>query len=663
MTIELTLVAIAVTVILVARLCAPLGLPAPIVLLGVGIVGSFLPFIPEVGLEPEVVLYGLLPPLLYTAALGTSLIDIRADLRSILGLSVGLVLFTALGVALVARVLIPGLPFGVAFALGAIVAPPDAVAATAVARTIGLPRRITTILEGESLLNDATALVSLRTAVAAAGLSTTHHGFASHGPVSFGSVTRDFSLAVVGGIGVGWLAFIVIGFIRKQLTESTADTALSFVAPFASFLPAEFLGASGVLAVVTTGLLLAHKSHALQNASSRLSERINWASITFLLENAVFLLIGLQLASTVDAVQDSGISLGRTIVVGLVILLVVLVLRPIWLFPFTWVSDKLGERRAHHRARRAAGDAPEAAAEQDPTEESEHSLAAGPGRAANVAVISWAGMRGVVTLAAALTLPAETPERATLVLIALIVTIGTLGLQSSTLPRLARRLGVRGPDPREDALQEATVVQSATSAGLRALDAVPDVDPTIRAELKSHAENNVNRRWERLGTLGHRDDETPSETRRRLRLVMLEAERAQILRMRDEANVDHAILATAMNQLDAEEAALAWRNERAEALRDSVLEAPSQVAVGCEHLSSEPACAVPQTPEGCADCLREGLTWVHLRMCTHCGNVGCCDSSQGQHASKHFASSHHPVMRSLEPGEAWRWCFVDEVLG
>ena len=171
MTLALTLAAIAVTVILVARLCAPLGLPAPIALLLVGLVASVLPFVPDVSLDPDVVLLGLLPPLLYAAALGTSLVDIRANRRAILGLSVGLVLFTTFGVALVAWWLLP-IPFAVAVALGAIVAPPDAVAATAVARGIGLPRRVTTILEGESLLNDATALVTLRTAIAAAGLAT-----------------------------------------------------------------------------------------------------------------------------------------------------------------------------------------------------------------------------------------------------------------------------------------------------------------------------------------------------------------------------------------------------------------------------------------------------------------------------------------------------------
>jgi len=634
-TLALTLAAVAVTVIVVSRLCAPLGIPSPIALLGVGIIGSYLPFVPHPELEPEIVLLGLLPPLLYAAALNTSLIDIRANRVPILGLSVGLVLFTALGVGLVAWALLP-IPFAVAFALGAIVAPPDAVAATAVARTIGLPRRVTTILEGESLLNDATALVSLRTAIAAAGLTANAHGLASHGPVGFGSVSRDFGLAVVGGVGTGWVVFLLIAFIRKRLEEASADTALSFVAPFASYLPAELLGASGVLAVVTTGLCLAHTAPHIQSATSRLSERINWASVTFLLENAVFLVIGLQFAQTVREVADSELSLTRAVLVGLVVLLAVLVLRPLWLFPFSWASGRLGAG-----ARERSAPAP------------------------LVAVTSWAGMRGVVTLAAALTLPAETPMRPALVLIALIVTVGTLGLMSSTQPALARRLDVRGPDPREDALQEASVVQFTTAAGLRALDTevTPDTDDVVVDDLRSQAELRVNRVWERLGVLGPRDDETPSETRRRLRLVMMRAEREELLRIRDKDDVDHEVLSTIMAAMDAEEAALAWGEGRAATLRESELRAPDQVAKACEHLEREPDCAVPTTTEGCSDCLREGLTWVHLRVCVHCGNVGCCDSSPGKHASNHYRASKHPVMRSLEPGEAWRWCFVDEVLG
>jgi Na+/H+ antiporter len=622
----LTLVAIAATVILVGRLCEPLGLPAPLALLGVGVAASYVPGLPTIEMSPEVVLFGLLPPLLYAAALNTSLIDLRKLLTPILGLSVGLVLFTALGVALVASWLLP-ISFAVAFALGAIVAPPDAVATTAVARRIGLPRRTTTVLEGESLLNDATALVSLRTAVAAAGLAA--HGAGHAGDVTTLSVVLDFARAVAGGLIVGWLVFVAVGVVRRNLTETAADTALSFAVPFLAYVPAEKVHGSGVLAVVIAGLLLAHKAPVLQSASSRLSERINWASITFLLENAVFLLIGLQMKTIIARVEDSDLTLGRGVAVGLAVLAVCLIARPIWIFPFTLVANRRQPTSAAEAAKMSA-------------------------------VGSWAGMRGVVTLAAALTLPEDTPLRPVLVLIALIVTVGTLLLQGFTLPALARALDVRGPDPREDALVAATVVASAVGAGLRAIESDANADPTALATIKEQSTARVNRIWEQLGDAG---SETPSEAYRRLRLQMIGAERAELLKIRAAGEVDQHVLGQVLDGMDAEEAVLTVTSHRANRVRETPLRAPDQVAAACAHLSAEPRCVVPDNPEGCHECLASGMTWVHLRLCTECGQVGCCDSSPGKHATAHFHESGHPVMRSLEPGEAWRWCFVDEALG
>ncbi|WP_371814051.1 cation:proton antiporter [Phycicoccus sp. HDW14] len=366
-------VAIVLVVIVVSRLAAPRGVPVPIALLGVGAVLSVLPQVPEVRLSPDVVLFGLLPPLLYSAALSSSLVDIRTYRSKILSLSVGLVLFTAVGVALVVSALMD-IDFALALALGAIVAPPDAVAATAVARRIGLPRKITTILEGESLLNDATALVTLRTALAAAGLAAHGAGDAAPGGISLGSVGLDLLVAVVGGVAVGVVAFLLVGWLRRRLTEVAADTALSFIAPFVAYAPAEVVGASGVLAVVTAGLLLAYRAPVLQSAPSRLAERINWSSVTFVLENAVFLLIGLQVWSLVQDTRDGELGTGRTLAVAVAVLLTVLVLRPLWLLGQAAVQVLRG--RAERRAMLG------------------WSLVSG-----------WAGMRGVVTLAAALTLP------------------------------------------------------------------------------------------------------------------------------------------------------------------------------------------------------------------------------------------------------------------
>ncbi|MGE9781541.1 cation:proton antiporter [Janibacter sp. G368] len=627
MDLALTLLAVAVASLLVHGLASRLGALSPLLLLAAGAAASFVPWVPEVTLSSEVVLIGLLPPLLYATAISTSLVDLKAQRVAIAGLSVGLVLFTALGVAVVASALLP-ISFALAFALGAIVAPPDAVAATAVARAIGLPRRAVTLLEGESLLNDATALVSLRTALAAAGLAAGH---GSHGAfeVTVTSVGIDFVRAAVGGVLIGMVAYKVLAVVRKHVNAPVADTTLSFIAPFAAYLPAELLHSSGVLSVVTTGLLLGHRAPVLQNARSRLAERWNWASVQFILENAVFLVIGLQLSSLVTDVQDSQLGLGRTLLVGLAILVTVLVLRPLWVFPFRWLRAMASRRERDRLAPAGEG-----------------------------AVVSWAGMRGVVTLAAALLLPPDTPHRPTLVLIAMVVTIGTLLIQGTTLPALARALGVSGPDPREDALQEATVTQAAVGAGLRRLDELPDVDRDVADRLREQARMRVNRVWERLG---HGDAESPSDTYRRLRLPMLQAERAELLRIRDEGLVDHEVLTTVLAALDVEESTLESIGARAEVLRGTQLVAPPSVTGECTHQQQLPECVVPREPEGCEECLLEGTTWLHLRVCLTCGHVGCCDSSHG-HATTHFERAGHPVMRSLEPGEAWRWCFVDETL-
>jgi monovalent cation/hydrogen antiporter len=249
------------------------------------------------------------------------------------------------------------------------------------------------------------------------------------------------------------------------------------------------------------------------------------------------------------------------------------------------------------------------------------------------------------------------------VVIALVVTVGTLLLQGSTLPWLARTLDVRGPDPREDALQEATVLGATTGAGLRLIESDPQADHATVESIRDQATARVNRSWERLGTLGPGDDETPSEVRARVRTEMIQEERAELLRIRDRGGVDHEVLTSVLGQLDAEESALIWNATRSGAVRVSPLRPPDRIVGACEHLAASETPKPPTSAEGCPTCLAEGLTWVHLRSCAECGNVGCCDSSVGKHAEAHFHDSGHPVMRSIEPGEAWLWCYVDEVLG
>jgi len=616
------IVSVVVVASAVAGLSKRFKAPAPLALVAVGVVSSFIPAIPRVDVDPHLILVGLLPPLLYAAALRTSLIDFKANRQAIALLSVVGVAVSTVGVGLVAWWLVPALPLAAAFALGAVVAPPDAVAASAVARRVGMPRRIVTILEGESLVNDATALVALNTAITAITRN-----------VTVWHVGGDFLLAAGGGIGVGLVAAYVLAQIRKLIVEPVLDTTLSFVAPWVAFLPAEQIHASGVLAVVVTGLILGHRSTALQSASARIAENINWRTVDFVLENVVFLLIGLQLQQILSGVRDRHLPWGTSIGICVAVLAATVMARLLWVMTCVGVS-KIGPAFM----RRSAWDC------------------------ATGAVISWAGMRGVVTLAAVFLLPATTPSRDLLRLAAFTVVVGTLVLQGLSLPWLIRRLGLPGPDPAEDALQAASLITESTRAGLKRLDEIasPDDPPDVLESLRRRAATRSNVAWERLGR-SFEEYEPPAVVYQRLRVEMLAAEREAILAARDSGQLDDEILRSAMHAIDMEESLL-------ERIDDGAVESDHELRADrrgeeCEHLLAAPRVAIARTPGECEDCVREGTTWVHLRMCLTCGQVGCCDSSVGNHATKHFRHTDHPVMRSVEPGEAWRWCYVDNRLG
>ena len=615
MEIAFLLVALAVTVLAGTTVAERFGFPPPLVLIVVGVAASFLPGVPTVHLTADVVLLGLLPPLLYAAAIQTSLVDFNANRRSILLLSVGLVIFTTLGVGLIVHVLLPQLPWWAAFAIGAVVAPPDAVAATSIARRIGLPRRIVTILEGESLFNDATALVALRTAIAA-----------GVGGVTMWGVGADFLVASVGGIAIGFAVFYVVARLRRRVTDPVLDVAISFVVPFATYILAEELHSSGVVSVVVAGLLLGHKAPVIQTAQSRIAERMNWRTIAFFLENAVFMLIGLQARWIVSDVRSSGLSAARVVTICAATLIAVIVLRLAWVFFARYLLIRPG---------------PDPDSGRRPP-------------AAYTLLLGWAGMRGVVTLAAAFVIPPDTPYREVLLLIAFTVVAGTLFLQGLTLPWLARRLDVPGPDPLEDALARATVLQQASKAGFKRLKQFEVEDPhDVFGAIKQRIEARNFAAWEQLGTVA--DQETPSELYSRVRLEMINAERRRVLEIRGSGQVASEVVAQVLSLLDVEESMLDISRED----RDEVRTAAARRRTGdtCEHLESTPAVETVEDPE-CGDCLREGTAWVALRQCLTCGNVGCCDSSPRRHATRHFHETQHPVMESAEPGEDWRWCYV-----
>lgn len=621
MHIAIFLTALAVGVLAVTALSSRIDVPAPLVLITAGVAISYIPSMPEVHLEPEVVLLGLLPPLLYSTAIETSLVDFNANRRSILLLSVGLVVATTLGIGLIVHALLPDAGWPASFAIGAVVAPPDAVAAVAVARHIGLPRRIVTILEGESLLNDATALVSLRTAILAVA-----------GGVQLWHIGLDFVRAAGGGVLVGIAMYALVGFLRKKVTDPVFDTGMSLVVPFAAYLLAEELKASGVIAVVVAGLLLGHRAPVLQTAQSRIAERMNWRTIAYVLENTVFVLIGLQVDWLLADVRRSPVSAGRIVAVCVATLLGVIVIRMVWVFVTRYLLIRPGP---------------------DP--------ATGlPTPWTNTAILGWAGMRGVVTLAAAYLIPRTAPHREVLLLIAFTVVAGTLFIQGLTLPWLARVLRVPSPDPVEDALARATLLQQASKAGMAALEKMEYDDPHGVVDLVRQRVDMRNfAAWERLGTVA--GEESPSELYNRVRNTMIDAERTRILEIRKSGTVPSDVVADVLTMLDVEESMLgiaeAERNEARETERSR--RSPGGVCPDLERYPAEPVIDAEKAAGlVCQDCLNEGTRWVALRRCLVCGNLGCCDSSPRQHATRHFHDTSHPVMQSSEPGEDWRWCYL-----
>ncbi|GHG21454.1 MULTISPECIES: Na+/H+ antiporter [Amycolatopsis] len=621
------IVALVVTVLVVSAVARRLDWSAPLCLIVVGVAGSYVPGVPEVHLDPEVVLLGLLPPLLYSAAIQTSLVDFRKNRGAIGLMSVGLVVFTALGVGVVAWAVVPGLPLAGGIALGAVVAPPDAVAASVVARRVGMPRKLIRLLEGESLFNDAAALVALRTAIAALA-----------GSVSLWQVGADFFRAAIGGAVVGLVVGFAAAFIRARMDEPVLDTALSFAVPFIAYIPAEAIHGSGVLAVVIAGLILGHKAPQILSGSTRLASRLNWQTIQFLLENMVFLLIGLQLRRILAEVGESGLSLLTLTWICVAVLAATILTRVLYLIGIGTVK-RVKRRFLPGKVK----------------------VKIWPWRYS--AVIAWAGMRGVVTLAAAFVLPADTPQRAVLVLAAFVVVAGTLAVQGMTLPLLIRRLRLPRPDPAEDALQEAAVLHDMTRAALAKLEEIrqPDDPPEIIQRLRDRLQHRADSAWEQLGRQSALA-ETPSDAYRRLRLALLDVERDQFLKARASGSADDDVLRRVLERLDIEESMLD-REEAEPDVEGRELRTPAATAGSCKHLAHEWVDKEPSSAASCAACLEEGTTWVHLRMCLKCGNVACCDSSPRRHATQHFHESRHPVMRSFEPGETWRWCFVDKQLG
>ena len=457
-----------VTIVAAGAFSKKLGVAAPLILIVVGFGFSFIPGAP-VEVPHEIILIGLLPPILYSAALNVPVVDFRRNLASISALSVALVIVTAVVTGFILYLLFPRLSLAAGIAIGAVISPTDAVAATALGKKLGLPPRLVTILEGESLVNDATALVLLRSAVAATA-----------GTVAFWDIAGDFAFAVIVAIAIGLVVGFVTVWVRSKLKDSMLDTAISFAVPFLAFLPTEFVHASGVLAVVVAGLYSGHNGAKRFSAQARISERLNWRTVQFVLENGVFLLMGVQISALIDETHKFDLSADTAIYIGLGMTLLVLVIRFAFLVPLVFLlrrQDALNERQTRRwgvvvsRMRSRIDAVPELADNERVQRRKARIEKSHARRKADVAqltseglgwrggvVLGWSGMRGVVTLAAAQSLPEGTPYRAQLVLIAFTVAVTTLLVQGGTLPWLIRLTGIQGTDKTADRRELASLL-------------------------------------------------------------------------------------------------------------------------------------------------------------------------------------------------------------
>lgn len=435
-----------VVVALTTALAPRIGIAGPLALVAIGIGISLLPFFPAFEIDPEIILVGVLPPLLYSSAVALPAIEFRRDFRPIAGLSILLVVLSTAVLAVFFQLVIPGIDPYLALALGALLSPTDAVA-TSIVKRLGLSTRVVTMLEGESLLNDATSLVLLRTAIAAIAV----------GSVPIGGAVVDFAWGVLVAALVGALVGLLALRVRAWVAHSAANTALSFVVPFVAYFPTEQLGGSGLVAAVVAGIVSGQGAARWLTPEQRLSDELNWRTVELTLEGAVFLLMGLQVKEIVRAnIEDhQGLWYGAWLAASALGL--ILLVRAAYVAVLV-ASQGRRARRLRRSPRGDPGDgARRATASGGPTDRSSgrvrdrlaRTLAeldyhrSSPLGWKHGTVIVWAGMRGVVTLAAAQTLPAG-PIQALLVFVAFLVAVGGLMLQGFTLPWLVRALRLEG---------------------------------------------------------------------------------------------------------------------------------------------------------------------------------------------------------------------------
>ena len=495
-------------------------IPYPIVLVLGGAVIGFVPGAPTVTLSPDLVLVAVLPPLLYGGSFFTSLRELRANMKAIGLLAVGLVLVTMLAVAAVAHEVIPGLDWPLAFVLGALVSPTDPTAASAIAERLGLPGRLVALIEGESLVNDGTALVALRFAVAAV----------LTGSFSLLEASWQFAVNVVGGIAVGLVVGYLIRQLRRRLDNPPVEITISLLSGYFAYLPARALGVSGVLAAVTVGIYMGWHTPELTTAQTRLQGQAVWEIVFLLLNGLLFALVGLQLPTILDSL--SGRSTWTVIGYAAIVSAVVIGARVAWMLG-TYVAALLSRR----------------VREDDPA----------PSWQAK-AVIAWSGMRGAVSLAAALALPLSTdagtsfPDRNLIIFLTFGVIFATLVLQGLTLAPLIRVL-----DLEEDGLaekEEAKARIHAAEAALERLDELIEED-WVREDTAERLRGLYGFRQERFRSRFDPDGDGSLEDRslayQRLRRELLDAERDAVQELRRQGRIGDDVMRRVVRDLDLED--------------------------------------------------------------------------------------------------------------
>jgi CPA1 family monovalent cation:H+ antiporter len=509
---ELALLALILALGTLLVLAAIRGLPVAVPLVLGGLVLGFVPGLPHLELAPDLVLVGVLPPLLYSSAFFTGLRDLRANLRPVSLLAFGLVAATTLGVALVAHTFVDNLSWAGSFTLGAIVSPTDALAATEVARRLNLPRRVVSIIEGESLVNDGMALVLYKFAVVAA----------VSGAFSIWHAAWRLPVNVVGGIAVGLVVAFCVRQVRKRVDDPPTEVAIALLSGYLAYLPAEAVGVSGVLAAVTIGVYMGWYTPELTNVQTRISGNAFWEILVFVVNALLFALIGLQLHAIAERLPITASLIGQSAIVVVAVVLI----RVIWVPIFTYVP-RLLFRRIRERDPYPPWQAP--------------------------VVIAWAGVRGAVTLAAALALPGELPHRDVIVFVAFVVVLTSLIGPVATLPGLVRLIGLEddGGAEREDAKARIKAAEAAL-ARLEAIAAEGWANEDSLERARGQYRFRTNRFRARYTGEDDGGAEDRSERFQRLRRELLDAERDAVVALRNEGVITEDVMQRVQRDIDLE---------------------------------------------------------------------------------------------------------------